>query len=117
MEKRIEELINSVSIIDFKIVLDSIPKNTIFEVQKGYWVYAVNELKSKYNYDGDKYLRQHVTHTENYMFDHGCTYDSAFCKAKLCVFTNPDCAVNKIKQIILDIRLILDNLKYTKENK
>jgi hypothetical protein len=53
----------------------------------------------------------HLEPTSDYMYRVGCTFEESYCKAKICYFSNPNCAARKAKGVIYILREILISLE------
>ena len=88
------------------------PKET-FALQSVFWDYVINAGRKLNNDFGREDIVKKLEPTSKYMYRVGCTYGEEFCRAKICYFTNPNCAARKTKGVIYTLREILLNL--TKE--
>ena len=96
-------------------MLEKLDVRKIFTLQVKLWNFVLAEGK-KTNPD---FTRNDITKeleaTSDYQYRVGCTYDEAYCRAKICFFSNPNCASRKTKEVIFTLREILLNLRKIKE--
>ena len=90
--------------------LDKIDSRRAFILHTNFWDYVFDKAKEKDPNFKKKYITQRLEPTSNYMYKNGCTYDEAYCIARLCMFSNPTCATKKTKGIIYSLREILLSL-------
>jgi len=108
------ELSKFLEIIDDKNIfiekLDKLDSKQAFILHTNFWDYVTEKSKEKNPNFMKKHITQKLEPTANYMYKNGCTYDEAYCIARLCMFTDPICATRKTKGIIYSLREILLSL-------
>ena len=99
----------------FIILLEELDIKEIFMLQIKLWDFVLAEgKKTDPNFTRDNITKK-LEATSDYQYRVGCTYDEAYCRAKICFFSNPNCATNKTKNVIFNLREILLNLRKIKE--
>lgn len=89
------------------------PKNT-FQLQAQLWDYVMQKGKESNSAFSRDDIVVHLEPTSDYMYRVGCTFEESYCKAKICYFSNPNCASRKAKGVIYILREILINLNEKK---
>lgn len=91
--------------------LKKLKTNETFKLQSELWDYVMEEGQKKNEFFDRRDITRDLEPTTNYMHKVGCKYDEAYCRAKLCVQSSPNCATNKAIQVILVLRKKLLELK------
>ncbi len=90
--------------------LDNLDSKRAFILHTNLWDHVFEKGIEKDPNFKKKHITQRLEPTSNYMYKNGCTYDEAYCIARLCMFSNPTCATRKTKGIIYSLREILISL-------
>lgn len=99
----------------FILLLEELDIKEIFILQIKLWDFVLAEGKrSDPNFTRDT-ITDKMEATSDYQYRVGCTYDEAYCRAKICFFSNPNCASRKTKDVIFVLRDVLLNLRKIKE--
>lgn len=62
-------------------------------------------------------ITEKLEKSETYQKRVGCTLPNSYCRGKICVFSNPECATRKIKGVIYILRQIYLQLNTTTNKK
>ncbi len=102
------ELINDKNL--FLKELDKIDSKRAFILHTNFWDYVFSKGKEKNPNFTKKDITSKLEPTSKYMYKNACTFEEAYCIARLCMFSNPTCATRKTKGIIYSLREILLSL-------
>ncbi len=90
--------------------LDRLKPMEILELQTFLWDFCHKLAEQR----GVELTRRRITRdmrpTASYQHSVGCNERQDYCRANICVFTNPNCASTKLKGVIENLRLVVVDL-------
>lgn len=94
----------------FKEALDALKPMEVLEVQTFFWDFCARLAEQR----GLTLPRNRITRdmmpTASYQHSVGCNERMDYCRANICVFTNPNCASKKLRGIIENLRQVIVEL-------
>lgn len=94
----------------FKEALDALKPMEVLEVQTFFWDFCARLAEQR----GAALPRTRITRdmmpTASYQHSVGCNERMDYCRANICVFTNPNCASSKLRGIIENLRQVIVEL-------
>lgn len=95
----------------FELVLSGVSPYDLVIAQDSLWNHAMSVSREK----GAELQRNDITsrveETVHYQYRIGCDEPSDYCRANICVNTNPNCAGDKLKGVIRVLREVITELK------
>ncbi|MCA9782421.1 MAG: hypothetical protein KDC10_02790 [Calditrichaeota bacterium] len=95
---------------EFRKALDGLKPMEVLEVQTFFWDFCLRLAEQK----GATLPRARITRdmmpTGSYQHSVGCNERMDYCRANICVFTNPNCASTKLRGIIENLRQVIVEL-------
>jgi len=92
---------------EFRKFLKTLKPLQLVEAEKFMWEYLMEYADSRNVPLGRQGITGRMLPTRNYQRNVGCNEREDYCRANICVFTNPVCAGNKIKGYIEVLRTLI----------